>query len=72
MHHTMNSTTDEKATIEKMFQELMDKAQEIYPDIQETIDTFTNMNVRTAEMQSYLEMINQTPTEISTNQIFFK
>jgi formiminotetrahydrofolate cyclodeaminase len=68
----MNSTTDEKATIEKMFQGLMDKAQEIYPDIQETIDTFTNMNVRTAEMQSYLEMINQTPTEISTNQIFFK
>jgi flagellar biosynthesis regulator FlaF len=65
----MTATEDKNENLEKQFQELLEKAKKMYPDIDDAISSFNNMTALTINLQDYLNLNNQTPSEISTNQI---
>ena len=58
-------------TLEIQFQDLMDKAKQLYPNIDEAISVITNITAQTTNLQDYLNLMNQTPTETSNNQVNF-
>ncbi len=58
-------------TLEIQFQDLMDKAKQLYPNIDEAISVITNITAQTTNLQDYLNLMNQTPTETSNNQVDF-
>jgi hypothetical protein len=49
----------------------MDKAKQLYPNIDEAISVITNITAQTTNLQDYLNLMNQTPTETSNNQVNF-
>ena len=57
----------EKILLENQFNELMQKAREIYPDIDESIATFNNVCMEEEALSEYLELLNQPPIEINSN-----
>lgn len=57
--------------LEIQFQELMDKAKELYPNIDDAISMLNNITAQTTNLQDYLNLTNQTPNETSNNQIHF-
>jgi hypothetical protein len=63
--------TDKKGCLEDQFQEMLDKARELYPDIDDTITTLNNMTSQTNNLQDYLNLTHQMPAETSNNQIIF-
>ena len=65
----MESNELNKELIEKQFQELVDKAKELYPNIDEAVTTLNNMTARTTDLHDYLNLTLKTPTETSNNQI---
>ncbi|HNY62748.1 MAG TPA: hypothetical protein PLH70_03830 [Bacteroidales bacterium] len=65
----MKDNEQKKEVIEKQFQELLDKAKELYPDIDEAIATLNNMTAQTTNLQDYLNLTLQTPAETANNQI---
>lgn len=65
----MTTIENKKENLEKQFQELLDKAKKFYPNIDDTIATFNNMTAHTANLQDYLNLTNQTPSETSSNKI---
>jgi uncharacterized protein YoxC len=67
----MESNKQKKELIEKQFQELLDKAKELYPNIDEAVATLNNMTAQTTNLQEYLNLTLQTPSETSNNQISF-
>jgi uncharacterized protein YoxC len=67
----MESNEQKKELIEKQFQELLDKAKELYPNIDEAVATLNNMTAQTTNLQDYLNLTLQTPAETSNNQISF-
>lgn len=67
----MDSKEQKKELIEKDFQELLDKAKQLYPNIEEVVSTLNNMTAQTTNLQDYLNLTLQTPMEISNNQISF-
>lgn len=67
----MESHEQNKVLIEKQFQELLDKAKELYPNIEEAVTTLNNMTAQTTNLQDYLNLTLQTPVETSNNQIIF-
>lgn len=67
----MDNKEQKKELIEKEFQELLDKAKKLYPNIDEVVSTLNNMTAQTTNLQDYLNLTLQTPTEISNNQISF-
>jgi hypothetical protein len=67
----MDSKEQKKELIEKEFQGLYDKAKELYPNIDEVVSTLNNMTAQTTNLQDYLNLTMQTPTEISNNQTSF-
>lgn len=67
----MDSKEQKKELIEKDFQELLDKAKQLYPNIEEVVYTLNNITAQTTNLQDYLNLTLQTPMEISNNQISF-
>lgn len=67
----METPPNKNEDIEKQFQELLDKARELYPDIDDIISTLNNMTAQTNNLQDYLNLSHQTPSETSNNQITF-
>lgn len=67
----MTTTENKKEVLEKQFQDLIDKAKKLYPNIEDTISTFNNMTAQTANLQDYLNLTVQTPSETSSNKISF-
>lgn len=67
----MEGNEQKKELIEKQFQELLDKAKELYPNIDEAVATLNNMTAQTTNLQDYLNLTLQTPAETSNNQISF-
>ncbi len=67
----MDRTENIKEIIEKQFQDLVDKAKQMYPNIDDTISTFNNITAQTASLQDYLNLTVKTPSETSSNQISF-
>lgn len=57
--------------LEIQFQELIDKAKQLYPNIDEAISVITNITAQTTNLQDYLNLTNQTPAETSNNQVNF-
>lgn len=58
-----------KDVIEKQFNDLFDKARQLYPDIEENISSYSSTMVHTDSLKDYLDLIMQTPLETSTNQV---
>jgi glutaredoxin 2 len=67
----METTENKKEMLEKQFQSLIDKAKQLYPNIEDTIATFNNITAQTASLQDYLNLTVQTPAETSSNKISF-
>lgn len=67
----MESNEQKKELIEKQFQELLDKAKQLYPNIDEAVATLNNITAQTTNLQDYLNLTMQTPAETSNNQISF-
>jgi ABC-type transporter Mla subunit MlaD len=67
----MESNEQKKELIEKQFQALLDKAKELYPNIDEAVATLNNMTAQTTNLQDYLNLTLQTPAETSNNKISF-
>jgi glutaredoxin 2 len=67
----MEGNKQKKEHIEKQFQELLNKAKELYPNIDEAVATLNNMTAQTTNLQDYLNLTLQTPSETSNNQISF-
>lgn len=59
----------QKERIEEQFQELIDKANKLYPNMSETVVLLNNITAHTTFLQDYLNLTLQTPTETSNNQI---
>jgi len=64
----MTTTENTKETLEKQFQDLLDKARKLYPNIDDSISVSDNMTAHTASLQDYLNLIFQTPPETSSNK----
>jgi len=62
------TTENTKKTLEKQFQDLIDKARKLYPNIDDSISISDNMTAHTASLQDYLNLIFQTPSETSSNK----
>lgn len=54
--------------IEKQFQELVERAKRLYPDIEESLTIMDNITAQTTNLQDFLNLTNQTPFETSNNQ----
>lgn len=67
----MDTKDQKKELIEKQFQEILDRAKELYPNIDEAVSTLNNITARTINLQDYLNLTQQTPIETSNNQISF-
>ena len=65
----MSNNSQTKEIIEKQFNDLINKAKQLYPDINENISSYSNMAAYTEHLQDYLNLTMQTPFEVSTNQI---
>ena len=63
------STMDQKELIEKQFQELMDKAKSLYPNLDESLATMTNIVSQNNSLQNFIDLVNQIPLESSNNHI---
>jgi hypothetical protein len=57
-----------KNHIEEQFQEMLTNARKLYPDIDITISMCTNIVAQTINLQDYLNLAYQTPSEICNNQ----
>ena len=64
----MDTKNQKNEPLEKQFQEMLEKARELYPDIDDTIAMLNNMTAQTNNLQDYLNLTNQTPAETSNNQ----
>lgn len=65
----MHIETNEKNNLENQFQELFERAKAQYPDIEEIISISDNITSQTNEYREYLNLIEQTPLETSSNQV---
>jgi hypothetical protein len=60
---------DHKDLIEKQFQELVNKAKVLYPDIDESLATMTNIVSQYNSLQNIYDITNLIPSESSNNHI---
>lgn len=67
----MDSKTQKKENLEMQFQELVDMAKKLYPNIDDAVSILNNMTAQTTNLQDYLNLTIQTPSETSNNQISF-
>ena len=67
----MSNNNHKKEIIEKQFNDLINRAREFYPNINEEISSYSNMAAYTERLQDYLNLTMQTPLEVSTNQIVY-
>ena len=65
----MSENNQTKEMLEKQFSDLFNKAKQLYPDIDETISSYSNMMSSSERLQDYLNLTMQTPSEVSTNRI---
>jgi len=65
----MSEDNHTKEILEKQFNDLFNKARQLYPDIDETISSYSNMMSSSERLQDYLNLTMQTPFEVSTNRI---
>jgi hypothetical protein len=63
---------DKKELIEKQFQEMVEKAKLIYPDIEKSITTMNNVVSQTNNLQIIFDLTNQVPAETSNNHLTIK
>jgi len=54
--------------IEEVFEELRKRAKEIYPTLDETIETFNSFKVDQESYQNYINLINEQPLPKASNQ----
>ncbi len=54
--------------IQEIFEEIEEKAKELYPNINETIETFNSFKVNQESYQNYLNLINEQPLSKASNQ----
>ena len=62
---TENNT---KMQLEAQFQELLDKAQEVYPDIHESLVIYNNIVSDSEIIQNYINLSTVVPNEVTNNQ----
>jgi hypothetical protein len=67
----MNNNSQIKEMLEKQFQELYDKAKQLYSNIDEDILSYNNTTTSTEQLQDYLNLTTQTPYGISNNHTVF-
>ena len=67
----MDKKDEKNGKLEKQFQELADKAKELYPNIDEAISILNNITAETNNLQDYLNLTHQTLSESTNNQILF-
>ena len=67
----METGEEKKVLLIKEYEELVEKARLLYPDIDLILTTLNNMTAQTTELQDYLNLTMQTPPETSGNQISF-
>lgn len=65
----MDNKQQKKDNLENQFQELVDKAKQLYPNIDDAIVTLNNMTAKTMDLQNYLNLTTQTPAETSNNHV---
>lgn len=65
----MENKQHKKEEIENQFQELLEKAKQLYPNIDDAIVTLNNMTAKTMDLQHYLNLTTQTPAETSNNHV---
>ncbi len=63
---------DRKELIEKQFQELTDKAKLLYPNLDESLTTMTNIVSQNNSLQNFFDLVNQIPAESTNNHIPIK
>ena len=57
-----------KEQLEAQFQELLNKAQEVYPDIHEALVTYNNVVSKSEIIQNYINLSAEVPNEVTNNQ----
>ena len=62
---TENNT---KMQLEAQFQELLDKAQEVYPDIHESLVIYNNIVSDSEIIQNYINLSTVVPNEVTNNK----
>lgn len=58
-------------TIEQQFQELADKAKEVYPELNESLEIANSMRQPTEDLQNYLNLTLNLLEATTTNQITY-
>ena len=64
----MSENKSNKQNFEQQFADLLEKAREMYPNIDDSISTLNNMAAQTNNLDDYLNLTFKTPAEISSNQ----
>lgn len=59
----MTASQNQKEHLERQFQELAEKAKAIYPNIDEAVGLLNNNTAQTINLQDYLNLTTQTPTD---------
>ncbi len=60
---------EDKKQLKRQFQDMADKAKELYPNIDQSIAIMNNITAQTINIQDYLNLTNQSPPEISNNHV---
>jgi len=60
---------DKKELIEKQFQEMTEKAKLLYPDLEQSLTTMTNIVSQNICLQGYFDLVNPIPAETTNNHI---
>ena len=67
----MSEKSQNREIIEKQFNELFERARQLYPNIEAEIATYTNTAAATERLHDYLNLTMQTPAEVSNNHVVF-
>lgn len=59
----------ERNNLNAQYEELLAKARALYPEIDEAIAEANNITAQTKQLEDFLNLMHQTPSETSNNQI---
>lgn len=65
--NNLNQSDIKDREIEMQFKQLSEQAKKLYPQLEETIETFKNINKVTCDIEDYNNLLHEPPQATSTN-----
>lgn len=65
----MNAVIQHTQTLQEQFAEMLEQAKQLYPNIEESMTTLSNITAETKSLQDFLNLTYQEPSEVSNNHV---